>query len=357
MSPVEVVIAGRAIGEDSPTYFVADIAANHDGDLGRAKELIHLAAQSGADAAKFQHFDADTIVSDLGFRQLGAQLSHQSSWKKSVFEVYADASLNLAWTPALKETCDQAGIHFFTSPYSLALVDAVDPFVSAFKVGSGDITWLEIIRHMARKGKPLLLATGASSIDEVRAAVDAVLQETSDLVLMQCNTNYTGARENEHHVNLRVLQTYRGMYPGVVLGLSDHTQSHTAVLGAVALGARVIEKHFTDDRSRTGPDHPFSLDPRSWRAMVDLTRELEMCLGSPVKQVEANEVESAIVQRRSIRAARALSAGSILSYGDLTVLRPCPADGLPPSRLDEVAGATLVRDIEAGDHLRWTDLA
>jgi len=356
MSYREVTIAGRVVGDESPTYFVADIGANHDGDLGRAKELIHMAAVAGAHAAKFQHFTADTIVSDRGFRALGAQLSHQSRWRKSVFEVYADATIDPGWTPVLKRTCEEAGITFFTAPYSLELVDAVDPYVSAFKVGSGDITWLEIIRHMAGKGKPVLLATGASSLDEVCAAVETVLGETTQLVLMQCNTNYTGARENLNHVNLNVLRTYRQLYPSVALGLSDHTPGHTAVLGAVALGARVIEKHFTDDTTRPGPDHVFSLDPQSWREMVDRTRELEGALGSPVKRVEANEQETVIVQRRSVCAARALAAGTVLARPDLALLRPCPADGVPPSWLDQVVGAKLARPLEPGEHVRWKDL-
>ncbi len=252
-----------------------------------------MAAAAGADAAKFQHFAAETIVSDRGFRALGAQLSHQSNWNKSVFEVYAQASVDLAWTATLKETCDAAGITFFTAPYSIELVDAVDPFVSAFKVGSGDITWLEIIEYMAGKGKPVLLATGASTLDEVCVAVETVLAETAQLVLMQCNTNYTGSRENLNHVNLNVLNTYRQLYPSVVLGLSDHTPGHTSVLGAVALGARVIEKHFTDDTGRQGPDHGFSLDPDSRREMVERTREMEQVIGSPVKRVESNEQETA----------------------------------------------------------------
>jgi len=144
-------IAGRKIGRGQPTYFVADIAANHDGELQRAIDLIHLSAEAGADAAKFQHFKADTIVSDLGFKALGGQKSHQAKWKKSVFEVYQDASVDLDWTPHLKKSCDKAGIHFFTSPYAPDLVDAIDPYVPAYKIGSGDITWLEIIEYIAKK--------------------------------------------------------------------------------------------------------------------------------------------------------------------------------------------------------------
>ena len=158
-------IGENKIGFDAPLYFIADVAANHDGDLERAKDLIYLSAEAGADAAKFQHFTANTIVSDLGFKSLGGQQSHQSKWKKSVFDVYQDASINQDWTPILKETCDKAGITFFTSPYSFDLVDAVDSFVPAYKIGSGDITWLENIEYIASKKKPIILATGGSNLN------------------------------------------------------------------------------------------------------------------------------------------------------------------------------------------------
>lgn len=349
-------IEGRRIGGNNPVYFIADIAANHDGDLGRACELIHLAAEAGADAAKFQHFSAATIVSDAGFRSLGSQRSHQSAWGKSVFEVYQDASLNPGWTPVLRDTCREAGIAFFTSPYSLELVDLVDPFVSAYKIGSGDITWIEIIEYMAARQKPCILASGAANMDDVTRAVDAALAINQQLCLMQCNTNYTGSLENFRFINLNVLNTYRMMYPQLVLGLSDHTPGHATVLGAVALGARMIEKHFTDDMQRSGPDHAFSMDPAAWREMVDRTRELEYALGQGVKRVEDNERDTVVLQRRAIRVKAAMPAGTVLTRGSLEVLRPCPADGLPPCELAKVVGRKLRHELAAGDHLRWTDL-
>ena len=223
---------------------------------------------------------------------------HQSTWNKSVYEVYQAASVDLGWTPVLKETCDKAGIAFFTSPYAFELVDAVDPFVPAYKIGSGDITWLEIVRHIASKGKPYILATGASSIDEVDRAVQAATQVNPQLALLQCNTNYTGNLENFRYIQLNVLQTYRAMYPDLVLGLSDHTPGHSCVLGAVALGARIIEKHFTDDCTREGPDHKFSMNPACWQEMVERTRELEYALGNGIKRVEENERETVVVQRQ-----------------------------------------------------------
>ncbi|MCX7121827.1 MAG: N-acetylneuraminate synthase family protein [Gammaproteobacteria bacterium] len=353
---MEIKLGKKSVGLHLPTYFIADIAANHDSDLERAKDLIYLCAESGADAAKFQHFTAKTIVSDVGFKSLGLQQSHQAKWKKSVFDVYQDASLNLDWTPILKETCEKAGIEFLTSPYSLELVDAVDSFVPAYKIGSGDITWLEIINHMALKGKPLLLATGAANFDDVKRAMDCALAHTKNIVLMQCNTNYTASLENFKYINLNVLRHYSRMYPDVVLGLSDHTPGHTTVLGAVTLGARVIEKHFTNDINRKGPDHKFSMNPITWRDMVDRTRELENALGTEGKKVEDNEIETVVLQRRAIRAGCSLNAGVILTRDHTDVLRPCPVDALPPYQIDEIVGRVLNRDINVGESLKWNDL-
>ncbi len=358
MKPVEEFRIGKhLIGNDHPTYFIADIAANHDGDIERAVELIHLAAEAGADAAKFQHFKAESIVSDFGFKSLGGQQSHQSKWKKSVFEVYKDASVDLGWTPRLKEACDKAGITFFTSPYAFDLVDAVDPFVPAYKIGSGDITWLEMIEYIARRGKPYILATGASSMDEVDRAVNHALQFNQNFALLQCNTNYTASLENFKFIQLNVLRAYRDMYPRMVLGLSDHTPGHATVLGAVALGARVIEKHFTDDTKRVGPDHAFSMDPRTWRDMVDRTRELENSLGTGIKRIEANEKETVVLQRRAVRARVDLADGAELRREDLEVLRPCPRDAVSAADVGALIGKKLRRSKSKGDHLKWSDLA
>jgi sialic acid synthase SpsE len=349
-------IGESVVGEGNPTYFIAEIAANHDGDLERAVALIHLAAAAGADAAKFQHFRAKHIVSKQGFDS-GPKVSHQSKWKKSVFEVYDKASVPWEWTERLKSECDGAGIDFFSSPYDLEAVDMLDQYVPAYKIGSGDITWPEILEQIARKNKPVLLATGASELGDVERAVGTIVAINRQLLLMQCNTNYTGSSENLAFVNLRVLQTFASMYPDLVLGLSDHTPGHITVLGAVALGARAIEKHFTDDRDREGPDHPFSMDPVGWREMVDRTRDLEYSLGDGVKVVEANERETVVVQRRCLRATRDLPEGTALSAGDFEALRPAPADAIMPFQLREVVGRILTRALRQGDYPKWGDLA
>jgi len=352
----EIKIGSRLIGDEHPTYFIADIGANHDGDLERAKDLIHLVAEAGADAAKFQNFRAPEIVSDYGFTHMNSQVSHQAKWKKSVFEVYQSASIPFEWSAKLGAVCDEAGIDYFSSPYDFEAVDQLEMYFPAIKIGSGDITWVEIIERIASKGKPVLLATGASSIGDVQRAVDTVLAVNPQLVLMQCNTNYTGSTDNFDHIHLNVIKTYAAMYPQVVLGLSDHTPGHATVLGAVALGARVIEKHFTDDNSREGPDHPFAMNPATWKEMVDRTRELERSLGSHEKFVAANEQETVVIQRRCLRAARDLAEGEALSRDMIKVLRPATPGAVLPYELPEVLGKHTLRAVPAGEAIRWTML-
>jgi N-acetylneuraminate synthase len=357
MAPTRFPIGRNWVGPAEPVYFIADIAANHDGELARAKHLIELAKEAGADAAKFQNFQAPKIVSRRGFEQLGGQLAHQSTWKKSVYETYEAASLSRDWTPILREHCDRVGIDYFTSPYDLESIDQVDPYVDVFKIGSGDITFPEVLVHMARKNKPILLSTGASTLEDVREAVATLRGAAPELplCLLQCNTNYTGSLENFRHIHLNVLKTYGLLFPDVLLGLSDHTPGHTTVLGAVTLGARVIEKHFTDNNDREGPDHPFSMNPVSWREMVERTRELELALGGTTKRIEENERQSAIVQRRSLHFARAIRAGEVIEASHLEALRPAPEHSVPPNRLSQAVGLRAPRDYEPGDVLLWTD--
>lgn len=343
-------------GEASSPYFIADVGANHDGDLQKALDLINLIADAGGHAAKFQHFSAGTIVSDTGFKSLGTKMAHQSKWKKSVFEIYQDASINLEWTEALRDECKKRQLDFFTSAYSLELVDFIDPYVDVYKIGSGDITWTQILEHTAKKNKPILLATGASTLEDVSRAMKVIQRHNSQVCLMQCNTNYTGSLENFKYCNLNVLQNFKELYPGVTLGLSDHTPGHATVLGALALGATVFEKHFTDDNDREGPDHSFAMNPRSWSEMVERSTELWQALGDGRKIIEGNETDSAIVQRRSLHTTRDLPHGTVLKESDLVPLRPCPPDGIAPYQLTDIIGKPLSKPVAGGSPLSWTDL-
>ncbi len=355
--PEPIRINQRSLALNQPSYFIADIAANHDGELTRAKDLIWLAKAAGADCAKFQHFKAEKIVSQRGFQALGNQQSHQAAWTKPVFDVYRQYELNREWNVELVATARAAHIDFMTTPYDDEAVDSVNPLVSAWKIGSGDITFVSFIERVARTGKPIMLATGASTQADVDRAVKAVLAVNRQLVLMQCNTNYTGSIENFVHINLNVLKTYALRFPGVLLGLSDHSPGHATVLGAIALGARAIEKHFTDDNGRVGPDHSFAMSPRSWRDMVQRSRELEAALGDGIKRVEANETQTAVLQQRCLRATHDLPAGHVLVASDLEALRPAPAGAAQPYELPQLLGRHLVVPLAAGDALQASALA
>jgi sialic acid synthase SpsE len=316
------------ISNNNKVYFIADIAANHDGNLNRAKKLIRLCAKSGANAAKFQHFKAETIVSKEGFEQIG-KLTHQKKWKKSVYQVYKDASVNFKWTKILKNECKKNNIDFLTAPYDLEYVDKVNKYIPAYKIGSGDITWREIIIKIAKKNKPVLLATGASSLEDVKKSVNTILKYNKKLVLMQCNTNYTNSLNNFKYINLNVLNNYKKIFKNrVVLGLSDHTPGSSTVLGAIALGAKVIEKHFTDNNNRKGPDHKFSMNPITWMEMVRSSRELEMSLGNGEKKIEFNEKQSSIVQRRGVWLQKNKKKNDRLTIEDCKFLRPCPKNSI-----------------------------
>ncbi|MCZ2127879.1 MAG: N-acetylneuraminate synthase family protein [Anaerolineales bacterium] len=349
-------INNRTIGLNHPTYFIADIAANHDGDLERAKKLIRLAKEAGADAAKFQHFIAPKIVSDYGFSHMDSKVSHQASWKKSVTEVYAAASVSQSWTPILKAECDAVGIDFFTSPYDYDSIEHVNPYVPAFKAGSGEIDWIEALEHMASKGKPMIIASGAADIADVQHAVRAILKINKQLCLMQCNTNYTADPRNYDHLHLNVLKTFSVMYPDVVLGLSDHTHALAPVLGAVTLGARMIERHFTDSNDREGPDHKFAMNPENWAMMVAETRLLERSFGSSDKFIAENEQQTKVVQRRCLRAARDIKAGETFTRDMIDVLRPATPGAVKPHEIEDVVGAKALVDLPKGKELRWLEL-
>src|SRR5512143_2457342 len=353
---MDISIGNRLVGPNHPTYFIADIAANHDGDLERAKLLIRVAKQAGADAAKFQNFDAPKIVSDYGFSHMNSQVSHQAAWRQSVVDVYRAASIPFEWTLTLMDECKKVGIDYFSSPYDFDAIDFLDNYVPVYKAGSGEIDWIEALERMAAKGKPIFVATGASTIGDVQRAVHAILAINKQLVLMQCNTNYTASPDNYDHLHINVLKTYATMFPDVILGLSDHTHAVAPILGAVALGARVIERHFTDSNDREGPDHKFAMNPSNWAKMVEETRLLERALGSADKFIAENEKDTAIVQRRCLRAARDIQSGEVFTRDMIDVLRPATVGAIKPDQIQDVIGTKALHDFQYGQDLRWTDL-
>jgi sialic acid synthase SpsE len=353
---MEIKIGNKTISKSSKPYFIADIAANHDGDINRAYHLIELAKEAGADAAKFQNFKAETIVSKNGFERIGKQISHQSKWKKSVFETYKDASLPDMWSQKLKEKCDNIGIEYMTTPYDFASVDLADQYVNAFKIGSGDITWTEMLEYIAKKGKPVLLATGASELEDVKRAMQVLQNYNNQIILMQCNTNYTASSSNFLYINLNVLGTYQKQYPNCILGLSDHTFGYATVLGAFALGARVFEKHFTDDNNRVGPDHKFSMNPSTWKQMVKACNELYQAMGDGIKKVEKNELDTVSIQRRSFYLQKDLNRGDIIKEEDIFPLRPVKEGSVLPYEKNKILGRRIVNDKKKDESLLWEDI-
>lgn len=345
-------IGRRLIGGDAPTYFIAEIGANFDGDLETAKRYAREAKRIGADCAKIQTFSAKKIVSREAFASMKLKGVH-GSWKRPVDEVFAEVEFPHKWHKAFFEYCWDIGITPSTAAYDYRAVDLVDELgIEFYKIGSGDITWLEMVDYIGRKGKPVMLATGASTLAEVDEAV-RVLETAGvkDLVLMQCITNYPSKFES---ANIRVLDTYRDAF-GAILGYSDHTPDDVVALGAVARGAKVIEKHITFDRSLRGPDHPHSMTFEEFGRMIERTRALELALGSSRKDVVAEESETVIVQRRGLTATRTLPKGATLKRGDLVELRP--ALGIPPKYKSVVAGKRLRRAVKMGEPVRWDDLA
>lgn len=344
------------VGKKYPTYFIADVAANHDGDFNKALDLIYSAKERGANAVKFQHFQAEKIVSDKTFNTMKFKLSHQSSWKKSVFSVYRDASINLSWTPKLYEICKKINIDFFTSPYDFEMINHVNKYVCAYKVGSGDITWIEILKYMASKKKPIIIATGASTLEDVQRAVNSIKKINKKIFIMQCNTNYTASNENFKYINLNVLRLFEKKFPDCILGLSDHTHGHSTVLGAIALGARIIEKHFTLSNNSTGPDHKFSMNPKSWEEMILRSRELESSLGEDIKKIENNEKETIIVQRRSIHLRNPKKKGEKIFLKDIIYLRPALKNSINPYEVNKILGKKLKKNMNFGEILLWKNL-
>jgi len=319
--------------------------------------LIELAASAGANIVKFQSYDPKKIVSDYGFTSLG-KMSHQKSWNKSVIETWEDAKLPNEWIPQLASKCADNGVEFMSTPYSFEAVDALAPYVNAYKIGSGDIDYHDFLAYVARKDKPIILSTGAADMEDVSRAVYTIVSANPrlPLVLMQCNTNYTVDDDKYKYANLNVLRAYAFLFPNHILGLSDHTLDLDIITASIALGARVIERHFTDDYGRVGPDHSFACEPEDSKDMVATSQIADAMLGDGIKRVEDNELETRIAQRRCLRVRDGIPEGSYLHNDDIEVLRPAPRESLPPSYRKFAVGRKVRRTIPAGDYIRMEDL-
>lgn len=344
----EIKIGNKWIGENYPTYFIAEIGANFDGSIDKAKRLIDAAKDAGADCAKFQTFSTPKIVSEGGFSRMQLKGVH-GSWGRTVSDVFKDVEFPISWHQEIADYCKQVGIDFSTSPYFKEAVDlCIDLDVPFIKIGSGDITWLEMLDYIARKGKPVMLATGDATMSEIDEAVRTIeATGNKDFVLMQCITNYPSKIDS---ANVNVLKTYQSAFD-VLTGYSDHAPGHVVALASTVIGGRVIEKHFTLNKKDQGPDHPHSMEPHEFKFMIDSIREVERAMGSTRKEVVAEEGETVYVQRRCLYAKNHLKKGHIVSEEDIDVLRP--ALGIPPKFKSIIIGKTSKEDIEKGQPLFW----
>jgi len=349
--PKEIKIGSRLVGEDQSVFIIADIGANFDGDLAKAKKLALAVKEAGADVVKIQSFLASKIVSGKGFASMQLKGVH-GSWGKPVDEIFKEVEFPREWHKEMALYCKSIGIAFSSSPWDFAAVDLLEEIgVDFYKIGSGDITWHEMLEYIARKNKPMILATGASTLAEVKEAVEVILSTgNNNLILLQCITNYPSKIES---ANIKVLKTYKEVFD-IIVGYSDHSPGDTVVLGAVALGAKVIEKHFTLNKNDQGPDHPHSMNPEEFTRMVKNIRNLEKALGTGKKEVVAEESETVIVQRRSLYAKNAISKGDIIKKEDIIELRP--ALGILPKNKPLIIGKKVNRNIEAGEPIKQEDI-
>ena len=338
----EIVLKnGRRIGEDNPCYIMMDIAANHNGDLDTAKELIRKAAEAGADAVKLQTYRAEELYS-----KKTPQFSRDAM---KPYDLIKKVQHPREWIPRLFEYAKDCGIDFLSSPFDFNAADLLDDAgVSLFKVASLEIVDLRLIKHIAAKGKPVILSTGMASLEEIEEAVEAARSTGNEsIALLHCSTCYPSPA---HIVNLKAMETLRNTF-GLPTGFSDHTLGWHIPVAAVALGACIIEKHFTLCRGQEGPDHGFSIEPAELKLMADQIRDVEKALGDGIKKVYPEERENYEKGRRSLIARKDIPRGTIITEDMITCKRP--GWGIKPKYLRDVVGRTAGADIYEDDILMW----
>ncbi len=336
------------ISNDS-VYIIAEAGVNHNGRMALARKLVDAAHTAGADAVKFQCFRADLLAQE-GLAKETYQIE-TSGGRETQYEMLKRLELSRPQLSGLKEYARARGIEFLCTPYDPESADFLDNLgIPLFKIGSGELTDTPFLEYVARKGRPVILSTGASTLDEVKEAVKAVRSVNSSLTLLHCTSNYPAAPGD---VNLLAMLTLKREFECPV-GYSDHTPGIAVAAAAAALGARVIEKHFTLDRGLPGPDHKASLEPGDFARMVAAVREVEAALGSAEKKPCACEQETILMGRRSILARIPIRSGQIITPQMLVAKRP--GIGIPPKEMPRLIGRRAVRDIVRVALLSWEDL-
>jgi len=324
---------------------IAEAGVNHNGDMKLARKLIDAAAEAGADLVKFQTFRADALVAAHA-PKADYQLKTTSAGE-SQYEMIRRLELTREHHEELIAYCNARGIRFFSTAFDVASVDLlVSLGIDSFKIPSGELTNLPYLRHIGAFGKPVIMSTGMATLEEIGAALEVLDRAGTPrerITVLHCTTEYPAPKDE---VNLRAMLTIRDRF-GVSVGYSDHTQGIEIPIAAVALGATVIEKHFTLDRSMPGPDHKASLEPAELTAMVAAIRNVEVALGDGVKRVAKSEAGNVAIARKSIVASRPIRAGEPFTADNLAVKRP--GTGISPMRWDSVVGQTAARDFAPDD--------
>jgi len=345
-----VHIAGRAVGPGRPCFVVAEMSANHGQDLDQALGLVDVAAAAGVDAVKLQTYTPDTMTLDT---------AHPSArvdpvWgARNLYELYRKAYMPPEFHAPLFERIRARGMIAFSTPFDATAVDLLEGLgAPAYKIASFELVDLPLLERVGRTGKPVILSTGMATLGEVEEAIETLRRAGSaELVLLHCCSSYPAAPET---VNLRAMVTLARAF-GLPVGFSDHTLGTAVPVAAVALGASVIEKHFTDDNARPGPDHRFSADPGTLRRLVEDIRAAEAALaGDGLKRADPSEEVNKQVGRRSLFAARRIPEGAPITADAVRVVRP--GAGLHPRYLELVVGRAARRDIPAGHPITWEDV-
>lgn len=324
------------------TIIIAEAGVNHNGNYEMALKMIDEAKAAGADYVKFQTAKPELVISTFAPK---AEYQKETTGNgESQLEMCKAIHLPLTDYKPLKEYCDKVGIGFMSTPFDLVSIDVLEPLdMDYYKIPSGEITNLPYLRAIAAKGRKVIISTGMSELPEIEEALQVLEKgglKRSDIIVLHCNTEYPTPMRD---VNLRAMLDIRDRL-GVAVGYSDHTNGIEVPIAAVALGAEVIEKHFTLDKTLPGPDHKASLEPQELKAMVDAIRNIESALGDGKKKVTDSERPNIIVARKSIVAARAIKAGEVYTEENVTVKRP--GNGISPMKWDDVLGKAAPRDFE-----------
>ena len=343
----EITIEGRRIGAGHPTYIIAELSANHQNDFNTAAALVRAAKAAGADAVKVQTYTADTITIACGSEHF--QIGRGTIWEgRNLHDLYSEASMPWDWQPKLKELADELGIHFFSSPFDDSAVEFLQTMgVGAYKIASFELVDLPLIRKVAATGKPIIISTGMATADEIHEAITAARGAgANQIALLKCTSAYPASPEE---MNLRTIPDMAERFQ-LPVGLSDHTMGIATPVAAVALGACVVEKHFTLSRSVPGPDSAFSLEPDEFKAMADAIRVAERSLGTANYSVSESEEKSRVF-RRSLFVVRDMEKGEPFTADNIRSIRP--GYGLHTRHYEEVLGKFAACGIQRGTPLNW----